>query len=108
MTMQLADFQKVTSLRLYVDDVTTEKLTSVLVDNNGTAAVVSAESGIFDMLAGIYTKNVNIDVFLKSHSGDDIRVDRIGRNSGTIFHPALIVLLALQPSVLSGMMSDGI
>ena len=39
-------------MRLYVDDVTTEKLTSVLAENNGTAAIVSAEGGIFDMLAG--------------------------------------------------------
>lgn len=107
-TTQLADFQEIAPLRLYVDDVTTEKLTSVLAENNGTAAVVSAEGGIFDMLAGIYTKNVNIDVFLKAHSGDDIRVDRIGRNSETIFHPALTVLLAVQPSVLSGLMSNGV
>lgn len=105
-SMQVANFKEVTPLRLYVDDVTTEKLTSVLAENNGTAAVISAEGGIFDMLAGIYTKNVNIDVFLKGHSGDNIRVDRIGRNSETIFHPALTVLLAVQPSVLSGLMSN--
>lgn len=106
--MQLANFREIMPMRLYVDDVTTEKLTSVLAENNGTAAVVSAEGGIFDMLAGIYTKNVNIDVFLKAHSGDDIRVDRIGRSSESIFHPALTVLLAVQPSVLSGMMSNGV
>jgi len=106
--MQLANFREVMPMRLYVDDVTTEKLTSVLAENNGTAAVVSAEGGIFDMLAGIYTKNVNIDVFLKAHSGDDIRVDRIGRSSESIFHPTLTVLLAVQPSVLSGMMSNGV
>ena len=105
--MQLANFREVMPMRLYVDDVTTEKLTSVLAENNGTAAIVSAEGGIFDMLAGIYTKNVNIDVFLKAHSGDDIRVDRIGRSSESISHPALTVLLAVQPSVLSGMMSNG-
>lgn len=107
-TTQLADFHEVMPMRLYVDDVTTEKLTSVLAENNGTAAIVSAEGGIFDMLAGIYTKNVNIDVFLKAHSGDDIRVDRIGRSSESIFHPALTVLLAVQPSVLSGMMGNGV
>ena len=105
--MQLANFREVMPMRLYVDDVTTEKLTSVLAENNGTAAIVSAEGGIFDMLAGIYTKNVNIDVFLKAHSGDDIRVDRIGRSSESISNPALTVLLAVQPSVLSGMMSNG-
>lgn len=106
--MQLANFREVMPMRLYVDDVTTEKLTSVLAENNGTAAIVSAEGGIFDMLAGIYTKNVNIDVFLKAHSGDDIRVDRIGRSSESISNPALTVLLAVQPSVLSGMMSNGV
>ena len=106
--MQLANFREVMPMRLYVDDVTTEKLTSVLAENNGTAAIVSAEGGIFDMLAGIYTKNVNIDVFLKGHSGDDIRVDRVGRSSESIFNPALTVLLAVQPSVLSGMMSNGV
>lgn len=106
-SMQLANFQEVMPMRLYVDDVTTEKLTSVLSENNGTAAILSAEGGIFDMLSGIYTKNVNIDVFLKGHSGDTIRVDRIGRNSESIMHPALTVLLAVQPNVLSGMMSNG-
>ena len=59
------------------------------------------------MLAGIYTKNVNIDVMLKGHSGDSIRVDRIGRNSESIMNPALTVLLAVQPNVLSGMMQNG-
>lgn len=106
-SMQLANFREVMPMRLYVDDVTTEKLTSVLSENKGTAAIVSAEGGIFDMLSGIYTKNVNIDVFLKGHSGDTIRVDRIGRNSESIMHPALTVLLAVQPNVLSGMMSNG-
>ena len=105
--MQVANFKELSPLRLYVDDVTTEKLTSILSDNGGTAAVVSAEGGIFDMLSGIYTKNVNIDVMLKGHSGDCIRVDRIGRNSESIMNPALTVLLAVQPSVLSGMMQNG-
>lgn len=104
---EVANFRELQPMRLYVDDVTTEKLTSILSDNNGTAAVVSAEGGIFDMLSGIYTKNVNIDVFLKGHSGDTIRVDRIGRNSESIMNPALTVLLTVQPSVLSGMMQNG-
>lgn len=60
-----------------------------------------------DMLSGLYTKNVNIDVMLKGHSGDSIRVDRIGRNSESIMNPALTVLLTVQPSVLSGLMQNG-
>ena len=56
-------------------------------------------------LVRMYTKTVNIDVLLKGHSGDSIRVDRIGRNSESIMNPSLSVLLAVQPNVLSGMPS---
>jgi len=104
---EIAEFKDKTPLRLYVDDITTEKLTSVLSDGSGKAAIVSAEGGIFDMLSGMYTKTVNIDVLLKGHSGDSIRVDRIGRNSESIMNPSLSVLLAVQPNVLSGMMQNG-
>jgi hypothetical protein len=89
-----------------VDDVTTEKLTQVLSDNDGRAAIISTEGGIFDTLAGIYTKNVNIDVMLKGYSGDPIKVDRIGRCSESVMDPALTILLMAQPSVLSGLMKN--
>lgn len=104
---ELATFKEEKPLKLYVDDITTEKLTSVLADNDGKTAVLSTEGGIFDTLAGIYTKNVNIDVILKGYSGDSIRVDRIGRQSESILCPALTMLLMAQPSVLSGLMSNG-
>ena len=107
LAQQIASYKEKTPLRLYVDDVTTEKLTSVLADGGGKAAIVSSEGGIFDMLSGIYSKNVNIDVMLKGHSGDCIRVDRIGRNSESIMNPALTMLLTVQPNVLSGMMQNG-
>ena len=93
-------------IRLYVDDVTTEKLTQVLSDNDGRAAILSTEGGIFDTLAGIYTRNVNIDVILKGYSGDCIKVDRIGRCSESVMDPALTILLMAQPSVLSGLMKN--
>lgn len=105
---EIAAFREVRPLKLFVDDVTTEKLTSILAENNGRAAIASAEGGIFDILSGIYTKNVNIDVFLKGHSGDSIRVDRLGRASECIDHPALTVLLSVQPEVLNGLMSNSI
>ncbi len=103
---EIARFEPVKSLRLFVDDVTSEKLTSVLAENKGCAAVVSAEGGIFDIISGLYNHNVNIDVFLKGHSGDTIRVDRIGRASESIIHPALTMVLAVQPEVLNGLMSN--
>lgn len=104
---EISAFQEVQPLKLFVDDVTAEKLASVLAENRGKAAIVSAEGGIFDILNGIYTKNVNIDVFLKGHSGDTIHVDRIGRASENILHPTLTMLLAVQPEMLNGLMSNG-
>lgn len=104
---EISGFREIQPLKLFVDDVTAEKLASVLAENNSKAAIVSAEGGIFDILNGIYTKNVNIDVFLKGHSGDTIRVDRIGRASESILHPTLTMLLAVQPEVLNGLMSNG-
>lgn len=96
-------------MQSYVDDITPEKLVSVMADRNGVAAVISAEGGIFDQLAGgMYSKSVNIDVLLKGHAGDTIRVDRIGRNSESIEKPALTMLLSVQPNILAGMMQNNI
>ena len=103
---QCAEYQEEKPLHLYVDDITTEKLASVMSANKGRAALVSSEGGIFDTLAGIYTKTVNIDVFLKGYSGDTIRVDRIGRESESIMNPQLTVLLMTQPKVISDVLGN--
>ena len=91
---------------LRTDDITPEKLASVLAENDGRMALLSSEAGIFDTLAGAYSKSVNIDVMLKSYSGDQIRVDRIGRESENILNPTLTVLLMAQPNVISRVLSN--
>lgn len=106
MAQEVADFREVLPMQLYVDDITTEKLVSVISVNHGRAALISSEGGIFDTLAGIYTKNVNIDVMLKGYSGDPIRVDRIGRESESIMNPALTILLMAQPNVISEVLNN--
>lgn len=103
---EIAEFEVEKPLHLYVDDITTEKLVSVMASNHGRAALISSEGGIFDTLAGIYTKNVNIDVMLKGYSGDTIRVDRIGRESVNIMNPSLTVLLMTQPKVVSDVLGN--
>lgn len=101
----ISEFKVMLPLKLYVDDITTEKLCSAL-NESGSTAILSSEGGIFDLLAGTYTKNVNIDVFLKAYSGDTIRVDRVNRASESIKDPALTILLTVQPSVISGVMNN--
>ena len=103
---ELAEFREKSPLKLYSDDITSEKLVSLMGENGGRAAIISTEGGIFDMMAGIYTRNVNIDVFLKGYSGDPIRVDRIGRKGESIMNPTLTMFLMVQPSVLSGLMQN--
>jgi hypothetical protein len=87
--------------RLFTSDVTPEKLASLLHENGGRMAVLSAEGGIFDIMAGRYSSGLpNLDVYLQGHAGDPIRVDRRGRPTEFINRPALTVGLAVQPYVL--------
>lgn len=103
---EISAYRELKPLRLFADDITPEKLASVLSENDGRMALLSSEAGIFDTLAGAYSKSVNIDVILKSYSGDQIRVDRIGRESENILHPTLTMLLMAQPNVISRMLSN--
>lgn len=105
---RIAEFKEKKPLRLFVDDITPEKLASVLSENDGRMSILSSEAGIFDVLAGAYSRSVNIDVFLKAYSGDEIRVDRIGRESLIIQKPALSILLMAQPGVISKVMKNDI
>lgn len=105
---QLADLEreKVTPLRLIADDVTPEALISLMAANGGKMSVVSSEGGIFDIAAGRYSDRANMDVFLKAYSGDPIQIDRKGRSSESIDHPALTMLLTVQPAVLESIMGN--
>lgn len=103
---EIAEHHEKKPLRLFADDITPEKLVSILSENNGRMALLSSEAGIFDTLAGAYSKAVNIDVMLKGYSGDMILVDRIGRDSASVLHPTLTILLMAQPSVISTVLSN--
>ena len=97
---ELLNFTPTYPVRYLADDCTPEVLTSLLAHNNGRMAVFSAEGGIFDILNGRYNKGINIDVWLKGHSGDMIRVDRRGRPPESIDNPHLTALIFAQPEVL--------
>ncbi|MFJ4093978.1 DUF3987 domain-containing protein [Kitasatospora sp. NPDC089913] len=85
--------------RLLVDDATPEAITSLLAEQGGRLSVLSAEGGIFDIIAGRYSGTPNLEVFLKGHAGDRLRVDRRSRQE-FVESPALTMGLAVQPSVL--------
>jgi hypothetical protein len=88
--------------KIVVDDITPESVAAVLAQQKGRLAMISAEGGIFDIIAGRYSGNVpNLDVWLKGHSGDPIKVDRLGRAPDHIPSPALTLGLMIQPEVLN-------
>ena len=88
--------------RLIADDITPEAAASLLAEQGGRLAIISAEGGIFDIIGGRYNANVpNMDLWLKGHSGDPLRVDRKGRSPEHIPAPALTLGLMFQPSVLN-------
>jgi len=85
--------------RLVADDVTPETAATMLAEQNGRLAVLSAESEIFTIMAGRYGGQASLNVFLKGHAGDLLRVDRRGREE-SIEEPALTMGICTQPSVL--------
>jgi replicative DNA helicase len=88
--------------RIVADDVTPEAATSLLAEQGGRLAIISAEGGIFDIIAGRYSGAIpNMDLWLKGHAGDPMRVDRKGRSPEYIRKPALTLGLMIQPSVLT-------
>jgi hypothetical protein len=89
--------------RLVADDVTPEALTSLLCEQGGRMAVMSAEGDLFDIMSGRYSRDgqvPNLGVFLKGHAGDLLLVDRKGREPERIEKPALTIVVTIQPQVL--------
>jgi replicative DNA helicase len=84
---------------IFLDDTTPEAATTTLAEQGGRLSVLSAEGGIFAIIAGRYSGNANFDLFLKGHAGDTIKVNRKGRDPEHIDNPALTLGVAVQPSV---------
>lgn len=81
--------------RLIVDDATAEKLGIMLAEQGSRIASMSPEGGVFDLMAGLYSKNgiPQFDVYLKGHSGDDLVTDRVSRKSLRVEQPALTCVM---------------
>jgi hypothetical protein len=90
--------------RLFTSDITTEHLATIMVDNNESLGVLSPEGGIFETMAGRYANNIpNIDLYLKAHAADFVRVDRGSKPPVIMDEPRLTMALAIQPDVLEAL-----
>jgi hypothetical protein len=94
--------------RLIVDDATCEKLGMILAEQGGRIASMSPEGGVFDLMAGLYSKNgiPQFGVYLMGHSGDNLKSDRVSRSSVYVERPALTCAYAMQPQVIMGLAAN--
>jgi len=95
--------------RLIADDATSERLGMMLAEQGGRIASMSPEGGVFDLMAGMYSKSgmPQFGVYLMGHAGDDLRVDRVSRKAVHVERPALTCAYAIQPEVLNSL-SDNV
>lgn len=90
--------------QLWTADITPENLGTLMADNSERMAVLSDESGIFDILSGRYSSGIpNLDLFLQAHSGSSVRVNRGSRSPVFLNRPALTIGLTPQPDILKGL-----
>ncbi len=88
-------------LTLITDDCTPEHIATMLSRQCERLTVLSDEAGIFELMGGRYNRGVaNLDVFLQSHAGSAVRVDRGSRESIDLERPCLSIVVSPQPSVL--------
>ena len=100
---ELRDMPEIVIPRLMADDITPEKIPPMLEEQGGRLALVSTEGGVFGMMTGRYSDKANLDVYLKSWSGDTIRVDRVGRADSVVKHPAITIGVTVQPHIIQSL-----
>ena len=101
---QLAELKEVSPPVLLSDDATAEAVAMVLETSQERLGIFSAEGGIFELMAGRYSENgANLEIWLKSHSGDAHIVHRVKRRTIFLKRPLLTMAVTTQPSVIDGL-----
>ena len=89
--------------RLTADDVVPEQAATIMAEQGGRLAILSAEGTFFSVIMGRYSSGTpNLELVLKAHAGDRVQVDRRGR-AELIERPALTIATTVQPTVLREM-----
>ncbi len=105
---EIADIQKeitdnpVPPYPLFImDDVTPEKLGDTMTVHGERMSIISAEGGIFGIMAGLYSKGgANFDILLKAHAGDSWSAHRMSRGACYMEAPALTLCVSVQSDVI--------
>jgi replicative DNA helicase len=101
---ELADAQAEvpTIPRLVTSDATQEAVARLLNEQHGAISVMDAEGcGPVALMLGRYSDGAAaVDVYLRGHAGDALRVDRVGRDPIIVDHPRISMGITVQPAVV--------
>lgn len=96
--------------QLSIQDATVERAAAVMHWNDETIFSTSGDARkLVDNLLGRYSANKNLaddGIYLNAFSGDDVKVDRQGREGVRLANPCLTLLWALQPDALDMLLDE--
>jgi hypothetical protein len=96
--------------QLSSQDATVEKIATILFFNDETTFSMSPDARkLCDNLLGRYSASKKLaddGIYLSSFSGDDVKVDRQGRDSIRLANPCMTLLWALQPDALQTLLDE--
>jgi len=108
LTEELQATPELHPMELLLTDATPEALAKAMARNDGRMGFASGEGGLFNVLAGAYSEQVNLDVILQGYSGESVAIERVSREPIRIEHAALAIALAVQPQVLETFLGNEI
>ena len=98
--------------RLLADDATPEAVAGLLRSHGERLAILSTEADLFDLvLRGKTGQRANLNIYLKSWSGDPHKRDRKGGSESgpewaPLVRPLMTISVTVQPEVLRRLMAD--
>ena len=96
--------------QLSAQDATVEKLATILFHNDEATFSMSPDARkLCDNLLGRYSASKKLaddGIYLSAFSGDDVKVDRQGRDSLRLGNPCMTLLWALQPDALQMLLDE--
>ena len=96
--------------QLSIQDATVEKAATVMGWSDETIFSTSADARkLCDNLLGRYSANKKLaddGIYLSAYSGDDVKVDRQGREGVRLANPCMTLLWSLQPDALEMLLDE--
>lgn len=87
--------------RLVADDVTPERLGTIVAEQRGPIGIMAPEGGFFGNIAGRYSSGMpNMEYVLRGHAGEALVIDRMGREA-YVPHAYVTIGISLQPDIIN-------